>query len=293
MENRQLRVMMVGAHPDDCDFRCGGIALKYAQAGHKVKFLAMVDGSGGHHSMTPEETAARRKKETEKVAALAGIEYTVWDIADCELIADLPTRKRLVREIRQFNPDILFCCRPNDYHTDHRNCSLLVQDASYLLIVPHFCPDVPAMKQVPVIMHFYDNFSNPPFAPDIVIRTDEVVDTKLRMLACHESQVFEWLPYTKGELDKVPADPEARLQWLHEPRLPRDGSLPKDFCMNKNMGSGSGEYREGIQAFRFRDLLIARYGEELGSTTRFAESYAACEYGTPLTEENAKVLFPF
>ena len=63
--------------------------------------------------------------------------------------------------------------------------------------------------------------------------------------------------------------------------------------MNKNMGSGSGEYREGIQAFLFRDMLIARYGTDLGSATRFAESYAVCEYGTPLTEESAGVLFPF
>jgi LmbE family N-acetylglucosaminyl deacetylase len=41
---KEIRAMMIGAHPDDCDFRCGGLALKYAQAGHRVKFLSMADG---------------------------------------------------------------------------------------------------------------------------------------------------------------------------------------------------------------------------------------------------------
>ena len=106
---KQIRAMMIGAHPDDCDFRCGGLALQYAKAGHKVKFLAMCDGSGGHHIMEPAAIAERRKGETQEVAKLAGIEYNVWDVTDCELIATLENRKRLVREIREFNPDVIFC----------------------------------------------------------------------------------------------------------------------------------------------------------------------------------------
>ena len=181
--SKQIRAMMIGAHPDDCDFRCGGLALKYADAGHKVKFLAMCDGSGGHHILSPAEIAARRKAETQEIARYAGIEYDVWDVTDCELMADLETRKRLVRDIRRFNPDIVFCSRPNDYHADHRNASLLVQDASYLLTVPHFCPDVPAMRKMPVILYFYDHFQNPPFRADVAVAIDDVIDRKFRMLA--------------------------------------------------------------------------------------------------------------
>ena len=94
---------MIGAHPDDCDFRCGGLALKYARAGHKVKFLAMCNGDGGHHEMSAEEIAKRRRGESLAVAKFAGIEYDVWeDSSDCQLYADLQTRARLVREIRKF-----------------------------------------------------------------------------------------------------------------------------------------------------------------------------------------------
>lgn len=290
---KEIRAMMIGAHPDDCDFRCGGLALKYAKAGHKVKYLAMVNGCGGHHEMEPAAIAARRKQETQNVAKLAGIEYDVWDHPDCELIADLETRKRLVREIRKFQPDIIFCSRPNDYHADHRNASLLVQDASYLLVVPHFCPDVPAMKKMPVIMYFYDHFQNPPFQADVAIRIDDVIDEKFKMLACHESQVFEWLPYTKGTLDQVPSDPEARLEWLHEPRIPRDGKPMDESMLKKNLIGAQSEYREAVPAVKYRQKLIERYGQEAGMGTYFAEAYGVCEYGEPLTEENAAQLLPF
>jgi len=194
---KQIRAMMIGAHPDDCDFRCGGLALKYARAGHKVKFLAMCNGDGGHHILTSEEIAKRRRKESLAVAEFANIDYDVWeDSSDCVLYADLKTRARLVREIRKFNPDIIFCSRPNDYHADHRNASILVQDASYLLIVPHYCPDVPAMKQTPAILYFYDHFQNPPFKADIAVDIDDVIDDKFKMLSMDESQVYEWLPHS-------------------------------------------------------------------------------------------------
>lgn len=282
---KQIRAMMIGAHPDDCEFRYGGLVQKYVRLGHKVKFLSMCDGSGGHHIMEPAEVAARRKGEVQEVAKLAGIEYDVWDIPDCELIADLETRKRLVREIRKFNPDIVFSHRPNDYHADHRNAALLVQDASYLLIVPHFCPDVPAMKKTPVIMYCYDGFQNPPFQADVVVAIDDVLDRKIEMLACHESQLFEWLPYTNGILDQVPEGREERIEWLHGPRIPRDGQFCEKDILSAKSPIDESEYREAIPAIKYRKKLIERYGEEKGSTVLFAEAFAVCEYGSPLTTE--------
>lgn len=290
---KQIRAMMIGAHPDDCDFRCGGLALLYSQAGHVVKYLAMVNGNGGHHLMSPEGIAARRRKETLNVAKLAGIAYDVWDIPDCELMPDLETRKRLVREIRRFAPDIIFTSRPNDYHADHRAAAILVQDASYLLTVPHFCPDVPAMRQMPVIMHFYDHFQNPPFRPDVLIRTDEVIEKKFQILACHESQVFEWLPYTKGTLDQVPTDPAERFEWLHQPRLPRDSKSMDEELLSKNLIGTTSECKEAVPAAKYRQKLIERYGEEIGSNTCFAEAYSVSEYGSALTAENERDFFPF
>lgn len=286
---KEIRAMMIGAHPDDCDFRCGGLALKYAKAGHKVKFLAMCNGNGGHHELSPDEIAKRRRGESLAVAKFAGIEYDVWeDSSDCELYADLETRARLVRDIRKFNPDIIFCSRPNDYHADHRNASMLVQDASYLLIVPHYCPDVPAMEKTPTILYFYDHFQNPPFKADIAVSIDDVIDDKFKMLALHESQIFEWLPYTKGTLDQVPKTPEERLEWMHEPRIPRDGSPIDEALIAKSLIGAQSEYREAKPAIVHRDTLIKRYGEE-GKSVLFAEVFGTCEYGSPMNDE----LIPF
>jgi len=283
---KQIRAMMIGAHPDDCDFRCGGLALKYARDGHKVKFLAMCNGDGGHHELSAQEIAKRRRGESLAVAKFAGIEYDVWeDSSDCQLYADLETRARLVREIRKFQPDIIFCSRPNDYHADHRNASLLVQDASYLLIVPHYCPDVPAMKKTPVILYFYDHFQNPPFRPDVAVDIDDVIDDKFKILDMHESQMYEWLPYTKGTLDTVPAGKEERLEWLHEPRIPRDGVGIDEELMMGNLIGKSCEYREAKPAFVHRDALIRSYGEDRGSKVLFAELFSVCEYGAPLDKE--------
>lgn len=289
---KQLRVMFIGAHPDDCDIHCGGLALKYVQAGHQVKFVSATDGGGGHHILSPEQVIRRRKKETEAVTKLTGIEYDVWDITDGELVADLQTRKRMVREIRKFDPDIIVCNRPNDYHVDHRNCAMLVQDASYLLIVPNFCPDTPAMKKTPVIAYWYDNFQNPPFEADVAVAIDDVLDTKIELVACHESQLFEWLPYTKGRLDTVPEGREARIAWLHEPRVPRNAEPMNEQMLRENLIGSYSERRDAVPAAKYRQKLTERYGEEKGGKVLFAEAYALCEYGAPLTKELESVYFP-
>ena len=291
--SKQLRILMIGPHPDDCDIRCGGTALKYVQAGHTVKFISTLDGSGGHQTMKPAEIAERRRGETQRVAEYAGITYDVWDIPDCELMADLETRKRLIRDIRKFNPDVIFCCRPNDYHADHRNCSILVQDASYLLIVPNFCPEVPPMREMPVILYFEDNFQNPPFQADIVVAIDDVIDRKFGMLDLHVSQMYEWLPYTRNQHLEVPADAEGRMKWLRGNPIPRDcGPLTMEQIKEYTTHSHS-EGRYATPAVKYYDRVVARYGEEKAHDIRFAEVFELCEYGKQMTPELEKELFPF
>ena len=65
-----MKILMVGAHQDDNETFCGGLAHKYVKVGYEVRFLSMCNGSGGHHILTPEETVARRAKESEEVAKL-------------------------------------------------------------------------------------------------------------------------------------------------------------------------------------------------------------------------------
>ena len=100
-----MRILMIGAHQDDVEFRGSGLAAKYRRLGHDVRILSMTNGCGGHHIMTPAETTATRAKESAAVAKLLGVTYDVWDDQqDCALVADLETRRRLIRYIRKFSP---------------------------------------------------------------------------------------------------------------------------------------------------------------------------------------------
>ncbi len=290
--DKKLNVLMIGAHPDDCDICGGGLALKYSAAGHNVRFLSLCNGCGGHQEMKPDELVSRRRGESLAVAALANLVYDVWDIPDCEIMADLDTRKKLTNYIREFNPDIIFTHRTNDYHADHRNTAILVQDASYLLTVPNFCPETPAMRFMPVIMFFCDGFKQPKFTADIVVDIDDVIEKKYELYNCHVSQLYEWLPFTYGCENEVPENEAERLEWLRHPRVPRDKPLSVKALRAMMPPMCDSEPYEALFASLYRKELKRRYGKA-GKKTIFAEAYELSEYGTQLDKENTKVLFPF
>lgn len=274
-----MKILMIGAHQDDNEFRCGGLAYKMVQKGHEVRFLSMCNGCGGHHIMSPAETTATRAKESAAVAKLLGITYDVWeDQPDCALVANLETRRRLIRYIRKFSPDLIIAHRTNDYHADHRASGQLVMDASYMLIVPHECPDVPAMKRTPVIMYNEDNFKDPDFRGDIVVGIDDAIEKKLQMAHLNVCQVYEWLPFTRSE--QVPETEEERFEWLCGMDLNKWYSDQEIKSMYVSRG-----VRFALPAARFREKLIEEYGKERGSKIRFAEAFQVCEYGSPMTEE--------
>lgn len=281
-----MKLLVIGAHPDDNEFRCGGIAYKYKQLGHEVQFLTVCDGCRGHQSMTLEETRERRRREYMAVAEYLDIKYDCFEIEDCTVVADLETRRRMINYIRQANPDLVITHRTNDYHADHRAVAQLVQDAAYLLIVPHECPETPAMKKMPVIMFNVDDFTNPAFKADVVIDIDDVIEPKLKCADFHESQIYEWLRYEKGET--APEDKDERYEQICR------GGITFD-TKDKELGNFPFSYalRNAKVAARFRKELIATYGRKMGKKVRFAEAFMLSEYGTPLTEETKKILFPF
>lgn len=283
-----MRILMIGAHQDDNEFRCGGLASKYVKMGWDVRMLSMCNGCGGHHVMSPEETTACRAKESAAVAKLLGVTYDVWDIPDCNIVADLATRKRLIRYIREYNPDLIITHRTNDYHADHRAVGQLVQDASYLLIVPNECPEAPAMRKMPVILFNEDKFTNPVFKGDVVISVDDEIDTKLKIADLNVCQVYEWLPYSEGYLDEVPEGKEERFEWL------KGMNITADTTDEEVMAHTHGyAVRYAKTAARFRKELIEKYGKEKGIKVRYAEAFEISEYGNPLTEELKEKFFPF
>jgi len=271
MPDTPLRLLVLGAHPDDAEYHAGGLAGVYRQAGHTVRLVSMTNGQAGHFERAPEQLAEIRRAEAARAGEVIGAEYVTWDIPDGELTPDLPTRQRVIREIRRFAPDLLLTHRPYDYHPDHRAAGQLVQDATYLVTVPNVLRDTPALFRDPVVAYMPDLFTKPnPLCPDIVLDVTEQVDTIVRMLACHATQVFEWLAYQEGLLDQVPADADERLAWLRG--WYRRHALPR--------------------ADRFRDELIAAYGEQRGRQIEFCEVYELSEYAAAADLAVRQKLFP-
>jgi LmbE family N-acetylglucosaminyl deacetylase len=270
-------LLVVGAHPDDCSIKAGGIAATYVEAGHDVTFCSATDGSAGHHEMGRSELAARRRRETEAVAETLGVDYEVFDVPDGELEPTLENRRRFIRFIRGVDPDLVLGPRPSDYHPDHRYCAQLVRDAAYMLIVPNVCPDVEPLDSNPVIGYVADHFEKPaPFEPDVVVDVTDVEDRKIDALHCHESQMYEWLPYTFDELDEVPDGDDERRAWLA-------GDGLEHLARNTEMNV----------ADRFRERLRERYGDEAGAAVEHAEAVEISEYGAPLTDDLRDRLFFF
>src|SRR6185437_15148258 len=200
--NKEIRVIAFGAHPDDCDIRASGTAALFAKMGYAVKFVSVTNGDAGHQTMRGAELASRRLGEAKESARRLGIEYDVLDNHDGELLPTIDVRQQVIRKIRQWNADIVLAPRPNDYHPDHRYTGVLVQDAAYMVVVPNVCPDTPPLRKNPVFLYFEDGFQRPqPFRPDVAIAIDDVFDKKISALDAHVSQVYEWLPWVDGMFD--------------------------------------------------------------------------------------------
>jgi LmbE family N-acetylglucosaminyl deacetylase len=268
----RLRILVIGAHPDDADIKTGGTAARWCALGHLVRLVSLTNGQAGHQTMHGPELARRRQAEAQASAAVIGATYEVFDHPDGRLDDRLEQRERVIRLIRGFRPDLVITHRSTDYHPDHRFAGLLVQDASYLVTVPAVCPETPHLPRSPVILYFSDAFKKPcRFEPHVVVDIEATFERLVGMLHCHQSQFYEWLPYNAGYLDQVPPGDAERRRWLAE-RVGR---------------------RIRPLADRYRDLVVSTYGPERGGQVRYVEAFEVSEFGAPLDEAARARLFPF
>lgn len=262
-----VRVLCIGAHPDDCELEFGGTAAKMAARGDAVKFVSVTNGEAGHHLYPGSELVARRRGEAEEAARRLGIAATeVLCNRDGQLEPTLAARNEVIRRIRQWHADVVITHRPWDYHPDHRYTSQLVQDSSYLVNVPHLCPDTVALRRSPVFFCLEDAFRVPvPFRADIAVDVDEVWERKLDALDAHASQVYEWLPWVAGQA--VPETADERRKWL-------DAVWTREPSVDT------------------RSALVRRYRADLAARVRHAEAFELSQYGRQVSGEELEEIFP-
>ncbi len=262
------RLMIIGAHPDDCEFMGGGTAALCRQAGWDVRFVAVTSGNAGHQNMKPKPLAARRLKEGTKAASRIGASFQTLGEPDGRLYVTEKSTSKVIKAIRSYQPNVVICHRICDYHRDHRYAAQLVLDASYILKVPLVCPDVPALERVPVILYACDSFTEgPQFRAHLLIDTTKVVNKCVEMLMEHKSQFLEWLPWVGGR---------------HE------GSL-KRHVTNKGAVARDIAGRWHRVAERFATELRKKYGHRVQG----AEAFQVSEYGDRISPANLKKLLPF
>ena len=268
-----LRIIAFGAHPDDNELRLAGTAAKWAALGHQVKFVAVTNGDIGHWREAGGPLARRRTAESQETARILGITMQVLDIHDGELEATLENRRTITRLIREWKADIVLGHRPNDYHPDHRAVGQLIQDASYMVTVPFFCPDTPPLPRNPVFLSYEDSFTRPnPFRADIVVAIDDVLEKKLAAVEALPSQFYEG--GANGGPQLIPSDDAGKAR-------------------RKNEVRESFKRRFAGTAKQYRAKLRELYGNERGDAVESAEAFEISEYGRRPNAEEIQRLFPF
>lgn len=263
-----LRIIAIGAHPDDCDSKFGGTAALFAEMGHEVKFLALTNGDAGHQSEGGGALGKRRRLEAQAAGKALGVTYDVLDNHDGELLPTLQVRHQVIRKIREWNADIVLGLRPNDYHPDHRNAGKVVQDAAYMVVVPNVTPDTPPLTKNPLFLYMQDRFQRPnPHTPDVVVSIDKTIDKKVKGLHAHTSQMYEWLPWVGGNLDEVPEGEAARLAWMDKRVKSRTISPEMQASLKK------------------------WYGDK-AKNVKYAEAFEVAEYGYQPNDDDLRRFFP-
>ena len=193
------RVLVVTAHPDDSEFGAGGTVAKLAKDGCEITYVIVTDGNkgSGDRTMTPERLATIRADEQRNAARTLGVARVEFlGYPDCEVEDTRDLRRDVTRAIRRWRPDLVICQSPTRTynlgvsHRDHRVVGGAALDCVYPLARDHMAfPELlPEFEPHKVRQVYVMQWQN----PQLVIDIAEVIDVKLRALACHASQFTDF-----------------------------------------------------------------------------------------------------
>jgi len=185
-------IVFFGAHPDDNVLKDGGVAAKYAKAGHKVYFI---DVTAGELGAVGNAGGLDKKRiiESENAAKVIGAESINLMFPDGGVEREyMKVREKVVELLRKFEPDIIFTHPKEDYHDDHNCVNKAVRSAFHLARVREYMHEIPYLKKTPFLVYTYStdaNFNyNPEFKSDLVVDISDVIDIKEGMLKQYSSQ---------------------------------------------------------------------------------------------------------
>jgi LmbE family N-acetylglucosaminyl deacetylase len=198
---RPRRFMVIVGHPDDADFGPAGAAAAWISEGSEGWLVCCTSGDAGGEdpNMDPLELARAREAEQRRAAEIVGYKgVTFLHQPDGNLVNDLSLREMLVREIRTFRPDAVFCGDPEVVvhrggginHTDHRAAAMAAVDAIYPaarnpLAFPWLAQNGLEAHKVRRIYMMWTNQA------DVWIDVSATADRKIEALRAHASQLHD------------------------------------------------------------------------------------------------------
>jgi N-acetylglucosamine malate deacetylase 1 len=187
-----MRVLAVGAHPDDLEILCGGTLARFVREGHEAVMCHATTGNRGSFVHTADEVARIRLGEARRAAEVIGAEHVTLGISDTEVSAADPEQRRLVIDlVREARPDLILTHHPDDYMSDHNEIAKLVFDCSFHATLPLVETGRPHHGLVTPV-YSMDTVFGLGFSPVEYVDVTGVIDVKTRALEAHESQLT-WL----------------------------------------------------------------------------------------------------
>ena len=186
-----MKVLAIGAHPDDLEILCAGTLVKFKKQGAELFICHVCDGNKGSMVYSSIELAKMRRNEAIESANLIGASSIWAGISDGEVVLDLASRIKIIDVIRQASPDLIITHSPNDYHSDHINTSRLVFEATYLAGLVLWKTKYPPAEKLPYL-YYMDTIAGVNFIPEEYVDVTDTIDTKIEMMMKMKSQLG-WL----------------------------------------------------------------------------------------------------
>jgi len=179
--DEKMKIVVVGAHPDDPETMCGGAMALCSDSGHEVVSAYLTRGEAGIEGKSYEESAKIRTAEALTACDILKVrpEFLGQIDGNCEI-----TRERysqIVDFIKREAPDIIITHWPIDTHRDHRICSVLVYDAWLRL----------GRKSALYYGEVMSGVQSQNFSPTDYIDITSVVEQKHKACFAHISQEIE------------------------------------------------------------------------------------------------------
>lgn len=114
-----MRVVAIGAHPDDIEIGVGGTVARHVARGHDVTYLIATDGTAG----CDRDDDERRAEAIEAAATLGVEDVRFLGFSDTQLGDDGRVVAAIESHVRDVDPDRVYVHDSADTHQDHRNCA--------------------------------------------------------------------------------------------------------------------------------------------------------------------------